>query len=366
MLSYLADFEHYIGPLRLFRFLSIRMAFAAVTALVLGFIIAPFLLNWLRKLRFSQSLRNASEVGQLAELHAMKKNTPTMGGLIIYISVTVSVLLWARLNVYILVALLVYTTLTLIGFIDDYLKVVHRNSKGLSSRYKLIFQAALTLVAVYLLLWDVDAHYHMSQLWVPFYKMSLIHEMPLWFAVVFFFLVMAGSSNAINLTDGVDGLAIGCTITVALTFMILAYCAGNVIIADYLLISYVPGAGELAIICAALTGASLTFLWYNSHPASVFMGDTGSLALGGLIGSVAFMIHQPFTLIIVGGIFVMEAVSVILQVGSFKLTGKRIFRMAPLHHHFELLGWAESKVVIRFWILSLIFAIIGLSTLKIR
>ena len=366
MLSYLADFEHYLGPLRLFRFLTFRMFFAACTALVLGFIIAPFLLKWLRRLRFSQSLRDASEVGQLAELHAMKKNTPTMGGLIIYISLMVSVLLWARPNVYVLTALLVYSVLTAVGFIDDYLKVVHRNSKGLSSRWKLLTQAILTLAVVFLLLWDADVQYHMSQLWVPFYKVAIVDEMPLWFAIIFFFLVMAGSSNAINLTDGVDGLAIGCTISVALTFMVLSYCAGNHIISDYLLISYIPGAGELAVVCAALVGASLTFLWYNSHPATVFMGDTGSLALGGLIGSIAFMVHQPFTLIIVGGIFVMEAMSVILQVGSFKLFGKRIFRMAPLHHHFELLGWAESKVVIRFWILSLIFALLGLASLKIR
>ena len=234
MLSYLADFEHYLGPLRLFRFLTFRMFFAACTALVLGFIIAPFLLKWLRRLRFSQSLRDASEVGQLAELHAMKKNTPTMGGLIIYISLMVSVLLWARPNVYVLTALLVYSVLTAVGFIDDYLKVVHRNSKGLSSRWKLLTQAILTLAVVFLLLWDADVQYHMSQLWVPFYKVAIVHEMPLWFAIIFFFLVMAGSSNAINLTDGVDGLAIGCTISVALTFMVLSYCAGNHIISDYL------------------------------------------------------------------------------------------------------------------------------------
>jgi phospho-N-acetylmuramoyl-pentapeptide-transferase len=206
----------------------------------------------------------------------------------------------------------------------------------------------------------------MRELWVPFYKEVLWSQMSLFFLVPFLFLILSGSSNAINLTDGVDGLAIGCTVTAAMAFAIMAYAAGNTIIADYLFISYIPGAGELAVVCSALLGASLAFLWYNSHPAEVFMGDTGSLALGGLIGMIAFMVHQPLTLIIVGGIFVMEAGSVILQVGSFKLRKKRIFRMSPIHHHFELKGWHENKVVIRFWILSLIFAMAGLATLKLR
>ena len=207
----------------------------------------------------------------------------------------------------------------------------------------------------------------MRELWVPFYKDMVISEMSLFLLAPFLFLILSGSSNAINLTDGVDGLAIGCTVTVALAYAIMAYVAGNVIISEYLFISYIPGVGELAVVCAALLGASLSFLWYNSHPAEVFMGDTGSLALGGLIGMIAFMVHQPLTLIIVGGIFVMEASSVILQVGSFKLRGgKRIFRMSPIHHHFELKGWHENKVVIRFWILSLICAMAGLATLKLR
>jgi len=224
----------------------------------------------------------------------------------------------------------------------------------------------LTGVALLLLLSVPDSAAKMRELWVPFYKDMLISSMPIWLLAPFFFLVLAGSSNAINLTDGVDGLAIGCTVTAALAFAIMAYVAGNVIISDYLFISYIPGAGELTVVCAALLGASLAFLWYNCHPAEVFMGDTGSLALGGLIGVIAFMVHQPFTLIIVGGIFVMEAGSVILQVASFKTRGKRIFRMSPIHHHFELKGWHENKVVIRFWILSLIFAMAGLATLKLR
>ena len=207
----------------------------------------------------------------------------------------------------------------------------------------------------------------MRELWIPFYKDIVISEMSLLLLVPFLFLILSGSSNAINLTDGVDGLAIGCTVTAALAYAIMAYVAGNVIISEYLFTSYIPGVGELAVVCAALLGASLSFLWYNCHPAEVFMGDTGSLALGGLIGMIAFMVHQPLTLIIVGGIFVMEASSVILQVGSFKLRGgKRIFRMSPVPHHFELKGWHENKVVIRFWILSLIFAMAGLATLKLR
>tara|TARA_Y100000588_G_scaffold240621_1_gene254513 strand:- start:248 stop:892 length:645 start_codon:yes stop_codon:yes gene_type:complete len=211
-----------------------------------------------------------------------------------------------------------------------------------------------------------DSSQEMLQFWIPFYKNVVLESMPLVVAFALFFLTLCGSSNAINLTDGLDGLAIGCTVTVALTYGLMAYASGNAIISDYLLISWVPGTGELTVVCAALLGGCLAFLWYNAHPAEVFMGDTGSLAIGGLVGVIALMIHQPLTLIVVGGIFVMEAGSVILQVASFKLTGNRIFRMSPIHHHFELKGWKETKVVIRFWILSLLFAIAGLATLKLR
>lgn len=366
MLSYLAEFEHLFGPLRLFRYLTLRSAFAGLTALSVGFVIGPWLFAKLRELRARQSLRGEDEVGKLAELHAAKAQTPTMGGLMICIAVVSSAVLWARPNVYVYTALLVYVGLTVIGFLDDYLKIARRDSKGLPGRWKLFGQALLTGLALLLLLSFPDSAAKMRELWVPFYKEMVFASMPIWALAPFLFLVLAGSSNAINLTDGVDGLAIGCTVTVALAYAIMAYAAGNVIISDYLFISYIPGAGELTVICGALLGASLAFLWYNSHPAEVFMGDTGSLALGGLIGIIAFMVHQPLTLIIVGGIFVMEAGSVILQVGSFKLRGKRIFRMSPIHHHFELRGWHENKVVIRFWILSLIFAIAGLATLKLR
>jgi len=366
MLSYLAEFEHIFGPLRLFRYLTLRSAFAGLTAMGMGFIVGPWIFAKLRELRAKQAFRGEDEVGKLAELHAAKAQTPTMGGLMICVSVVTSAVLWASPNVYVYTALLVYVGLTVIGFLDDYLKIVKRNSDGLSGRWKLVGQAILTGVALLLLLSVPDSAAKMRELWVPFYKDMLISSMPIWLLAPFFFLVLAGSSNAINLTDGVDGLAIGCTVTAALAFAIMAYVAGNVIISDYLFISYIPGAGELTVVCAALLGASLAFLWYNCHPAEVFMGDTGSLALGGLIGVIAFMVHQPFTLIIVGGIFVMEAGSVILQVASFKTRGKRIFRMSPIHHHFELKGWHENKVVIRFWILSLIFAMAGLATLKLR
>jgi phospho-N-acetylmuramoyl-pentapeptide-transferase len=290
-----------------------------------------------------------------------------MGGLMICVSVVVSSLLWARPNIYVYTALIIYLGLTVIGFLDDYLKVSKANSKGLPGRWKLLGQAILTIIALACLLSIPESATKMRELWVPFYKDVVISEMSLFLLLPFLFLILSGSSNAINLTDGVDGLAIGCTVTVALAYAIMAYVAGNVIISDYLFISYIPGVGELAVVCVALLGASLAFLWYNSHPTEVFMGDTGSLALGGLIGMIAFMVHQPLTLIIVGGIFVMEAGSVILQVGSFKLRGgKRIFRMSPIHHHFELKGWHENKVVIRFWILSLIFAMAGLASLKLR
>jgi len=372
VLTFLAQYADVFGPLRLFEFITFRALGAAATALFLGLLIAPWLFARLRRLKMAQQLREAGEVGRLADLHAVKKNTPTMGGLQLFIAVVVSAVLWASplvrppagaepfLNYYLLTALFVYTGLTLIGFLDDYLKVSKKNSKGLNGRLKLLGQAVLTAGALWLLLGNPHTQASMSELWVPFFKEAVWTAMPLWFAFVFFFLVLAGSSNAINLTDGVDGLAIGCTITVALVYGIFAYVTGNAIIADYLLIA------SQAVVCAALVGSAMAFLWYNSHPATVFMGDTGSLALGGLIGAIAFMVHQPLTLIIVGGIFVMEAASVILQVGSFKLRGKRVFRMAPLHHHFELKGWHESKVVIRFWILSLIFAISGLATLKLR
>jgi phospho-N-acetylmuramoyl-pentapeptide-transferase len=300
-----------------------------------------------------------------------------MGGLLIFGCVFLSSVLWATPNVWVVTALFVYAALTAVGFRDDYLKVVHKNRDGISSREKIFWQTLITVVALAVLLWHPTSAGKIRELWVPFIKhpvlvFSGILGLPALF--IFIYLWLVGFSNAINLTDGLDGLAIGCTISVALVYGIMAYAAGNILISDYLLISYVPGTGELTVLCGALVGAGVAFLWYNSHPAEVFMGDTGSLALGGLIGIIAFMVQQPLTLIIVGGVFVWEASSVIIQVGYFKYTkrrsptgqGSRYFLMAPIHHHFQKKGWPETKVVLRFWVLSLIFALIGLATLKIR
>ena len=381
MLSWLQFWEELWGPFRLFQYISVRALGAGITALILGFWIGPSLILLLKKIGARQAFRDKEEVGKLADLHMNKSHTPTMGGMIIFISVLLSVILWAEPNVYVCTALLTYAILTGVGFADDYLKISQKNSKGLAGKYKLLGQLAATGFALYILLGPMSNHLNgagvdnlgssekMREFWIPFVSYddpSRIPVLSLGVLSVLYLVTLTGTSNAINLTDGLDGLAIGCTVTVALTYAIMSYASGNFLIADYLKISWVPGTGELAIVCIALLGGSLAFLWYNAHPAEVFMGDTGSLAIGGLIGIIALMIHQPLTLIIVGGIFVMEASSVILQVASFKMRGKRIFLMSPIHHHFELKGWKETKVVIRFWILSLLFALIGLATLKLR
>jgi phospho-N-acetylmuramoyl-pentapeptide-transferase len=366
MLSYLADLEALWGPLRLFRYISFRAMGGAGTALVVGMIIAPIIIARLRAIKAKQIMRSAEQVGKLADLHNKKQGTPTMGGLIVFISVVFSTLLWAKWNIFIMTGLTVYAGLTVIGFLDDYLKISRRNTKGLPGRLKLLGQAVLTVVALGMLFTSPDSADFIRQLWLPFYKEPIVAVMPLPFLVIFLFFVLAGSSNAINLTDGVDGLAIGCTVTVAMAYGLMAYASGNAIYADYLMVPFMPGTGELTVLTSVLCGACLAFLWHNAHPAAIFMGDTGSLALGGLIGIIAFMILQPITLVLIGGIFVIEALSVILQVGYFKSSRKRLFRMSPIHHHFELGGWAETQVVIRFWILSLVFAVIGLATLKLR
>ena len=378
MLSYLQFGEEWFGPLRLFQFISIRAIFAGITALLFGFVLGPKLISALQNFGAKQAFRDKNEVGELAALHEAKAKTPTMGGLLIFGSVLFSTVLWAEPNIYVVTAMVIYIVLSAVGFADDYLKISKKNSKGLPGRYKLLGQLFASALALLLLLGPlgeiltgvqgkaIGSSSEMLELWVPFYKDIVLSNMTIFGAFIFFLFTLTGSSNAINLTDGLDGLAIGCTVTVALTYGIMSYASGNFVISEYLRISWVPGTGELAVVCAALLGGSLAFLWYNAHPAEMFMGDTGSLAIGGLVGVIALMIHQPFTLIIVGGIFVIEAGSVILQVISFKSRGKRIFLMSPIHHHFELKGWKETKVVIRFWILSLLFALIGLATLKLR
>jgi phospho-N-acetylmuramoyl-pentapeptide-transferase len=370
MLSYLANFDEYFHALRLLRYHSFRMLMAVITATIVGFILGPWLIRRLRVLKFGQHYDD-DRTGDLAAKFD-KKNTPTMGGLLIFGSVFISTVLWAGPNIWVFVAMFVYTALTAVGFRDDYLKVVRKSRNGISSAEKMLWQTVITLLALGALMLDPQSAHKIRELWVPFLREPVLVAMPLGllFLMIFFWLV--GFSNAINLTDGLDGLAVGCTITVALVYGIMAYAAGNTRIADYLLISYVPGTSELAVVCGAIVGGGISFLWFNSYPAEVFMGDTGSLALGGLIGIIAFMVQQPLTLVIVGGVFVVEAVSVIIQVGFFKLTkrrygeGRRFFKMAPIHHHFQKLGWPETKVVARFWIISLICALAGLGTLKIR
>lgn len=362
----IANLEDFFGPLRLFRYLTFRCGCALAFSFFLGIIIAPKIIATLRRIKFGQTFRTAEEVGKLAELHKGKKGTPPMGGLIIYASLTSATLLFAKFNLLVFNALFVYTALTALGFADDYMKIIKKNSKGVSGKIKLSVQVAVSLAALSILYFSKDYGVIMRELWIPFLKYPLIASMPFWFAFVFMFFVIGGSSNALNLTDGVDGLAIGCTVSVAVAYAVFSYVAGNSIASEYLFLRYIPDCGELTVVCCALLGASLAFLWYNAHPADVFMGDTGSLALGGLVGIIAFMTQQPATLVLVGGVFVMETVSVMLQVASYKTTKKRIFKMAPIHHHFEIKGWAETRVVIRFWIISLIFAIAGLATLKLR
>jgi phospho-N-acetylmuramoyl-pentapeptide-transferase len=370
MLSYLSSYENVFGPLRILHYITIRTLLAAGTAALIGFLIGPRLIAHLRRLKFGQHYDD-DRTGDLASRFD-KKNTPTMGGLLIFACVFGSSFLWAAPNIWVVVALFVYTALTFVGLRDDYLKVVRKNRNGISPGAKIFCQSLTTLLALAALLMHPASSAKIRELWLPFIKHPVVASMPIAALAVLIYLWIVGFSNAINVTDGLDGLAIGCTITVALTYGIMAYAAGNAKVADYLLISFVPGTGELAVVCGALVGAGLAFLWYNSHPAELFMGDTGSLALGGILGMIAFMVQQPLTLVLVGGVFVWELASVVIQVGYFKYTrsrcgeGRRVFLMAPIHHHFQKLGWPETKVVVRFWILSLIFALAGLGTLKIR
>jgi phospho-N-acetylmuramoyl-pentapeptide-transferase len=371
VLSYLADYAEYYGPLRLLRYITVRTALAALTSLIIGFALGPMMIRKFKELKFGHGYID-DRTGALGASYFDKKNTPTMGGLIIFISVFFSAALWATPNVWVFTSLFVYAALTVPGFRDDYLKVVHKNRNGINSWEKIGWQSLATAGALALLLTHPDSSTKIREFWVPFVKQAVITHMPWWMLVTLIYLWIVGFSNAINLTDGLDGLAVGCTITVALVMGVMAYVADHVFLAEYLLTSHVPKTGELTVICGALIGGCMAFLWYNSHPAEVFMGDTGSLALGGLLGVMAFMIHQPLTLVIAGGVFVMELLSVVTQVGYFKYTkrrfgeGRRVFLMAPIHHHFQKKGWPETKVVLRFWVLSLGCALASLATLKLR
>jgi phospho-N-acetylmuramoyl-pentapeptide-transferase len=357
--------DQFIG-FNVFSYVTFRAIAAAVTAFLITLIFGNFVIRRLIALKLGQPIRAAAEVHRLAELHGGKQGTPTMGGALVIGAVFVSSLIWARPdNRFVWLALFSMIYLGALGFVDDYLKVTKKKSEGISGRLKLVSQIALAAVVTSVFLSSPLLEVQARSLYVPFFKAPVIANMS-WFTFVFFALVIVGSSNAVNLTDGLDGLAIGCTITVAFGYALLSYAAGNFRIAEYLQVPFYPFAGELTVVCSALVGAGLGFLWFNCHPAKVFMGDTGSLAIGGMIGVVAICCKQELLLIVVGGMFVIEAVSVILQVISFKLTGRRIFVMSPLHHHFELTGWKENTVIVRFWILSIIFALLGLATLKLR
>jgi phospho-N-acetylmuramoyl-pentapeptide-transferase len=345
-----------IGAFNVFRYITFRTAAAPLTALFLSFLLGPPLIRSLGRLRVGQPIR------EIGPNHQDKEGTPTMGGLLILVSLIVSVLLWADLEsraVWIVLGLT--TGYGLLGFIDDYRKVQRRDSAGIRARSKLFWQFLLAFGVALLIYTDPNFD---RELAVPFFKNFTPHLG--WIYVPLAALVIVAASNAVNLTDGLDGLAIGPVMIAAGTFLILAYAAGHSVIADYLAIKYVPGSGQLAIFCGALVGGGLGFLWFNTYPAQLFMGDVGSLALGGALGAIAIVIRQEILLAVVGGIFVVETLSVMIQVISFKLTGKRVFLMAPIHHHFEQIGWAEQKIVVRFWIVAIILSLVALSSLKLR
>lgn len=344
----------------LFRYLTFRTGGAIMTALIICFLIAPGMIRWLRAKQAGASNIRA----YLEEAHAKKSGTPTMGGLMVLISVTVSTLLWANLaNPFVWYALLVLVGYGLIGFGDDYLKLTKKNSKGLPGKLKLMAQIVIGGVAAAGIMHSLPGSISMNVA-IPLLKNVFIYLS--WAFIPWAVFVMVGASNAVNLTDGLDGLAIVPVAIAAACFGLISYLVGNAVFANYLQIPYVPGTGELAVLCGALVGAAMGFLWFNAPPAQVFMGDTGSLSMGGVLGAMAIMTKHEIVLAIIGGLFVLETVSVIVQVVSFKLTGKRVFAMAPLHHHFEKKGWSEPTIVIRFWIIAVILALVGLSTLKLR
>lgn len=365
VLYYLSEWTAWFSPLRVFQYTTFRAVGAALTALLICLLAGPWLIRKLTEWKLQQPIRGEDDLRELAKIHG-KKACPTMGGLLIILAVVDATLLWARLtNPLVMLSVLTLVWLGCVGFLDDLAKVRRQHSAGVRASTKLLFQVGLGLVVGLVLWFDPQLGPITRQFMVPFVKEPVIADMG-WWALPFIVLVIAGASNAVNLTDGLDGLAIGCTLTVALAYTVMCFVAGHFHLAGYLAVPFVPGASELTVVCAALIGASLGFLWFNCHPAQVFMGDTGSLALGGLIGAIAVMIKQELVLVIVGGIFVLEALSVLVQVASFKLSGRRVLRMAPLHHHFELGGWSETKVTQRFWVLSVIFALLGLATLKLR
>ncbi len=356
---FLYPLQEYFSYFRLFQYITFRSAAAALTSLLFVLVFGNMMIRWLRNLKLGEEIRKLGP-----ESHQAKAGTPTMGGIIILGSVFFAIFLWGNFsNHYVIILVVATLLLGVLGFIDDYIKTVLKKKDGINPRGKLLFQVLIALgVSLGIYFFPSNTN-EVSQLYIPFFNEALWDMEKLW--IVFAMIVIIGSSNAVNLTDGLDGLAAGTSGIVIATFAILTYLTGNVKIADYLLIPYIAHSAELTVFLASLLGALIGFLWFNSNPASVFMGDTGSLALGGVVGIVAIMIKKEVLLLIVGGIFVLEALSVIIQVGFYKWKGKRVFKMAPIHHHFELSGWPEQKVVVRMWIIGIILAIIGLGSLKI-
>lgn len=359
LFRFLYGLHEIYSPFNVFRYISVRTALAVMTASLIILVIGPRIINWLKHISMTQQIRDDGPGS-----HLSKQGTPTMGGLMIHIAIIISMLLWGDLtNRYVWVMLASVAGYGLIGFIDDYRKAVKRNAKGLRAKYKFGAQVLLALsIAVYLQYTPSDPY--STKLIVPFFK-SLVINLG-WFYMPFAVLVVVGSSNAVNLTDGIDGLAAGLVAIAVLANGALVYISGHTGLAEYLQVFFIPGTGELTVFCGAIFGASIGFLWYNAYPADVFMGDVGSLGLGGALGTLAVITKHEIVLAVVGGIFVIETMSVIIQVGSFKMTGRRVFRMAPIHHHFELIGWTESKTVVRFWIVGILLALLSLATLKIR
>ncbi len=358
--SFLTSFIENYTFLNVFKYLTFRTGLAVMTSLVVVFLVGGPLINIFSKKQITGPIRQDGPIDHIIK----KSGTPTMGGLIIIIGMISSTLLWADLtNIFVWVLVFVSLSLGVLGFVDDLLKIKFKNSTGLNSKLKFLGQLIISIVALYILI-EYSEHEYLYNLYFPFFKNLILH-LGLFF-IPFALFVIIGSSNAVNLTDGLDGLATVPVMLVALSFTFISYVVGNIIFAEYLQLQYIPKVGEISIFCGSIVGSCLGFLWYNAPPAKIFMGDTGSLSLGGSLAAVAIIVKHEIVLAIVGGLFVLETVSVIIQVISFKLTGKRVFMMAPIHHHFEKKGWAESTIVIRFWIISIILALIGLATLKLR
>ncbi len=377
--EFLYPLNGYWSPLRVlnvFQYITFRTAYASLTALLISLLLGPWLIARLREFQIGQQIREEGP-----KSHQKKAGTPTMGGVLIVVSIVLPTLLWSNLRTrFVWIVILSSLAFAAVGFADDYIKIVRKRSLGLTAREKIGFQILISLsIGVFLLyMMNLSTRLYSTTLTVPFFKtfapdllIDRLFTTPFWFIgylpfLIFVSIVIVGSSNAVNLTDGLDGLAIGCTLIASAALTALTYITGHAVLSDYLQIQFISQVSELTIFCGSMVGASLGFLWYNAHPAEVFMGDVGSLALGGAIGTVAVIIKQELLLIFIGGVFVAEAMSVMIQVVSFKFRGKRVFRMAPLHHHFELEGWSESKIIIRFWIAALILALFSLSTLKLR